>query len=87
PSQTRTSNMSTGSEQLDALPHLNAKQRSRIQKRRLARQKLQEVLALKKSRVLPPQPNNHPSGCMRPPRGPDGRFLTPEQIATKELEK
>jgi hypothetical protein len=25
-------------------------------------------------------------GCMRPPRGSDGRFLTPEQITVMQME-
>lgn len=67
---------------------LNVKQLNRIQKRRIAREKLQAHLALKRenakicgdSRPYPSRPERN-AGCMRRPRGPNGRFLTPEECA------
>ncbi|KAF1943714.1 hypothetical protein EJ02DRAFT_452973 [Clathrospora elynae] len=82
-------NMTTSNEQPpDTPPHLNVKQITRIQKRRIARQQLHKTLAL--SRQLFHQSPPHPylrHACSRGPRGPDGQFLTPEQIATQNMEK
>ena len=76
----------TEQEQAPNVPtnNLNVKQQNRIQKRRLARQKLITHLALsrKNTTYIP----NVVQGCMRPPRGPDGRFLTPEQITVMQME-
>lgn len=72
---------------------VNAKQHERIIKRRLARQKLEATIArTKKSHTLAPTytgPNNSQDfkQCLRRPRGPDGRFLTPDQLAAQKLEK
>ena len=66
---------------------LNAKQRDRIAKRRLARQKLAEDLAARKKH---PKLNDHPLShlvTVRTPRGPDDQSLTPEQLAVDELNK
>jgi hypothetical protein len=88
--------MSTTTEQAPEAPpiHLNAKQQSRIQKRRLARQQLITHLALvrknNKTHNASSQHPEHPTrdvGCMHRPQGPDDRFLTPEQITTQELER
>jgi hypothetical protein len=94
-SRTATIIMSTNNEQtLDSPSLLNTRQRIRIQKRRAARQKLQEVFALRQKDTKLYRPSStHPNaphlsaGCMRRPTGPDGHFLTPEQIVTQELEK
>jgi hypothetical protein len=94
-SRTVTIIMSTNNEQaIDSPSRLNTKQRLRIQKRRVARQKLQEVFALKQKDAKRPGQSltyaNAPhlsAGCMRRLRSADGRFLTLEQIATQELEK
>ncbi|EOA87424.1 hypothetical protein ACJQWK_10355 [Exserohilum turcicum] len=65
---------------------LNVKQLNRIQKRRIAREKLQAHLALKRENAKlygeSPPYSSRPQqiqGCMRRPRGPNGRFLTPEE--------
>jgi hypothetical protein len=87
--------MSISSEQpSDTLSHLNAKQKSRIQKRRLARQKLQEVLALSRKDTdmyaqSPPYPNapHLSAGCTQHAQDSYGRFLTPEQITVQEIER
>jgi hypothetical protein len=87
--------MSASNEQTVNTPiQINTKQKNRIQKRRVARQKLQEAFALKRKDTklygqTPPYSNTpHLSaGCMRCARGPDGRFLTSEEIAIKEMEK
>jgi hypothetical protein len=94
-SRTATIIMSTNIEPtLNSPSRLNTKQRLRIQKRRAARQKLQELFALKQKdakrsgqQLTYPNAPHLSAGCMRHLRGPDGRFLTPEQIATQELER
>ncbi|KAH6622008.1 hypothetical protein C7974DRAFT_397504 [Boeremia exigua] len=63
----------------------NTKQRERLIKRRVARQKLQEFLLV----TQPPKTYliGRPWPCMRRPRGPDGRFLGAEKIAAqREME-
>ncbi|KAH6857629.1 hypothetical protein B0T12DRAFT_483008 [Alternaria alternata] len=76
----------TEQEQAPNVPtnNLNVKQQNRIQKRRLARQKLITHLGL--TRKNTPYKPGVVQGCMRPPRGPDGRFLTPEQITVMQME-
>ncbi|RYN79754.1 hypothetical protein AA0117_g3562 [Alternaria alternata] len=77
----------TEQEQAPNVPtnNLNVKQQNRIRKRRLARQKLITHLALTR-RNTTYIPGVY-QGCIpRPPRGPDGRFLTPEQITVMQME-
>ena len=64
---------------------LNAKQQNRIQKRRLARQQLttHHALVRKNSKTNDPP---RIAGCMRAPRGPDGRFLHRDHVITKAIE-
>jgi hypothetical protein len=86
--------MTTSNEQIpQATSHLNAKQKLRIQKRRVARQQLQEVFALKRKDTKlysqsPPYPNapHWSAGCMRCGKARDDRFLTAE-LTIQELEK
>jgi hypothetical protein len=66
--------------------NLNAKQQSRIQKRRLAREKLVNHLAVTRKNNNKTHSPGGVAGCMRRPRGPDGRFLTPEEITTAQME-
>jgi hypothetical protein len=79
--------MSATTEQAAEAPpiQLNAKQQDRIQKRRIAREKLIAHLALTRKSNKTHNPGGV-TGCMRRPRGPDGRFLIPEQITTKQME-
>ncbi|KAG9191346.1 hypothetical protein G6011_09434 [Alternaria panax] len=76
----------TEQEQVPNAPtnNLNVKQQNRIQKRRLAREKLVNHLALtRKNSKL--HNAGGVTGSMRRPRGPDGRFLTPEQLTTQYM--
>jgi hypothetical protein len=93
-SRTTTIIMSTNSEQTpDTSSHLNTKQKLRIQKRRVARQKLHEVFALKRRDQKPYSQStlhlNAPrqcAGCMLRSTGLESPSTKPEEIATQELE-
>jgi len=81
-------------EQFASPARVNAKQHNRIVKRRLARQKLDDTITIaSKLRTLVPSctTSTHSRDfdlCLRQrPRGPDGRFLTPDQLAAQALEK
>ena len=63
---------------------INAKQFDRIRKRRIARHELEMKFAAERKHRKPrPRPTG-PQPCFRRPRGPGGRFLTPDEIATVE---
>jgi len=65
--------------------YVNARQYHRILKRRLARAREAEVrrLSQRKQPYLHQSRHNH---AVRRPRGPGGRFLTAEEIASRKLE-
>ena len=64
--------------------YVNPKQFQRILKRRMARQKLEEMLrsANHGRQLYARSPSS--KGCMRRPRGPSGRFSTSDEIAQLE---
>ena len=60
---------------------VNAKQYSRILKRRLARQLMEEYF---RSNTKPKSPVSPHTGSMHRPRGPGGRFLTTDELRQME---
>lgn len=67
--------------------YVNAKQFHRILKRRVARQKLEEQLRLTSKGRKPYLHESRHNHAMRRPRGPGGRFLTADEVATIERQK
>jgi hypothetical protein len=68
--------------------YVNAKQFHRILKRRVARQRLEEVLRLASRNRKPYlHESRHGNQTRRRPRGPGGRFLTADEVAEMERKK
>ncbi|KAF2851534.1 hypothetical protein T440DRAFT_467788 [Plenodomus tracheiphilus IPT5] len=80
-------------EQVALAAGVNAKQHDRIMKRRLARQKLGADFVNSRNKQMQltshvlPHPLRSSWPCLRRARSPHGRFLAPEQLGVKELEK
>ncbi|KAF2859674.1 hypothetical protein K470DRAFT_201503, partial [Piedraia hortae CBS 480.64] len=64
--------------------YVNAKQFHRILKRRMARQKLEEMLSVNSKTRKPYLHESRHKHAMRRPRGPGGRFLTAEEVAAMD---
>ncbi|KAK0702698.1 CCAAT-binding transcription factor (CBF-B/NF-YA) subunit B-domain-containing protein, partial [Lasiosphaeris hirsuta] len=67
--------------------YVNAKQFHRILKRRVARQRLEEIFRLTSNGRKPYLHESRHNHAMRRPRGPGGRFLTAAEMREKKAQK
>lgn len=77
--------VSNGSSEVKKAVLVNAKQYNRILKRRLTRQLIEDYFRSRPAVKTASLRDHGVSGCMRRPRGPGGRFLTPEEIRQMEV--